>query len=201
MVVVGTRARPARVGDAARSAIDGRASTADPWFAGQATTVVVATGQFLPRPRPRSARPSGRRPGRGPGLRARRGERRAMRGAPGDRNPPAAPADHARAPAAGSVEIRSARPLALEVDGEPRPEPCRELSTPRSSRAPTACSSDASRLERSAIRDGDANRRYHRQSHVVRAGDVHRRRSGDAPAVLHEPRRAGLRADRTCPRS
>ena len=37
-------------------------------------------------------------------------------------------------------------------------------------------------------------RRYHRQSHAVRAGDVHRSRSGDPPAVLHEPRRPGLRA-------
>ena len=36
--------------------------------------------------------------------------------------------------------------------------------------------------------------RYHRQSHAVRAGAVHRRGSGDAAAVLHESRRPRLRA-------
>ena len=46
--------------------IDGTA-----WFSGPATTVVIATGQFLPGPRHRAPRSPRRREGRDPGVRAR----------------------------------------------------------------------------------------------------------------------------------
>ena len=93
--------------------LDGR-----PWFAGRATTVVVASGQFL---RGNDLVPRGH-PGDGKAeiqvYELRRGERRAMRA----RLPTGAHLPHPRirSRTAGSVEVRGPTPLALEVDGEVR---------------------------------------------------------------------------------
>ena len=117
MVVLGTppdRLRRWSRGDARRaSTVDGRAV-----FDGRATTVVIATGQFLRGLDLVPRGPPGRRPGRGPGLRAR-GRRAGRAAAPaGDRHPRPAPADH---PAHRPPRSRSqpSRPGPLEIDGEP----------------------------------------------------------------------------------
>jgi len=95
-------------------AVDG-----EPWFAGHATTVVVANGQFL---RGADLAPRGH-PGDGRAevqvYALRRGERRAMRGrlATGTH----VPHPRIRTRTGRVIEIRSPRPVALEVDGESRP--------------------------------------------------------------------------------
>ena len=93
--------------------LDGR-----PWFAGPATTVVIAIGQFLrgldvvPRGHP------GRRPGRGPGVRARRGASGGpMRARLGDRRARAAPPDPSSARPHVSIASRRAAPRAARSTG------------------------------------------------------------------------------------
>ncbi len=44
------------------------------------------------------------------------------------------------------------------------------------------------------LRDGRANRRYHRQSHALRGGDFTASEAVRAASLLHQPRRAGVRA-------
>ena len=154
------------------------------------------------RPRPRPAGPSRRRPARGPGVRARR--RRAAADAPPPRRPaPTCP--HPRiAQRSGRTGRRSGSSRPRRSRSTAGPCPARSAVTrARSSRSawsPARLSGLPARPRR-LVRRGSGRRRYHRPSHAVRAGALHRRRGGDAPAVLHEPRRAGLRARSTCPRS
>ncbi len=150
------------------------------------------------RPRRRAPRSSGRRPGRGPGV------RRAAGGSGGSSAPASPPAPtsrtrrsrNARAPECSSASIVPSRSSSTAA-----PLPTAIGSTSRSSRTPTASSSDPETREFRALesasdmRDGRANRRYHRQSHALHAGDVHRQRSRSSAAVLHESRRAGVRPD------
>ena len=93
--------------------VDGRG-----WFSGRATTVVIATGQFL---RGSDVVPRGH-PGDGrleiQVYAAGRGERRAVRARlpTGDH----LPHPRIRTGSARAVEVRAARPAALEVDGTAR---------------------------------------------------------------------------------
>ena len=133
------------------------ASTAVDWFARPCTTVVIAVGQWLRRPRPRAPRPSRRRPRRGPGLRdCAPGERRAMRRRLAHRHPPPAPPDpHARRPArveiaAGSGALRRGRRRrgrdhGVDVVAEVRPHglPAARLSVQSASRHPRVAPRDA----------------------------------------------------------
>ena len=62
-------------------------------------------------------------------------------------------------------------------------------------RRPSGSSSERCRVPRSRHpRVAAEGRAYHRHPHAVRAGDVHRGGSGHPAAVLHEPRRPGVRA-------
>jgi hypothetical protein len=89
-----------------------------PWFAGRATTVVIANGQFL---RGLDLVPRGH-PGDGRAevqvYALRRGERRAMR----KRLPTGTHVPHPRirARTAAAVEVRASGPVPMEVDGEAR---------------------------------------------------------------------------------
>jgi len=117
MCVIGTapdRLRWSTASSELEVLLDGKA-----WFAGSATTVVVANGQFL---RGLDIVPRGH-PGDGKievqVYELRRGDRRAMR----SRLSTGAHVPHPRirSRTAGTVEVRAAGVLALEVDGETRP--------------------------------------------------------------------------------
>ena len=154
-------------------------------------------------PRPRRRAPRASRATAGPRsrcTRSARGERRRRCGArlAHGRAPPA-PRDHASA-AAAAVEVRAAAARSpLEVDGVPgaRRRTITVDVVPDAYRAPALSGSS----EPANVRVGRRSRRYHRQPPVPSEASVlyapehvHRRRSGHPPAVLHEPRRAGLRA-------
>ena len=197
MVVLGTPPDRLRWSTPVAPTLRRRASTAGRGSRGRAHDRGGRDRPVPPRPRRRPARPPRRRPGRDAGVRSsRRRERRAMRArlppAPTSRTPgsPAhRPPDRGRAPGR-PVAARGRRRRPAPV----RPRSRRRRSSRRLPPAPDLSPRRHSGRGRSGDPRRSSRRRYHRQSHAVRAGDVHRRRSGDAPAVLHEPRRAGLRA-------
>ena len=122
------RARGDSPDDSARTC----ASTGRPVFHGPCTTVVDRDRAVPPRPRPRPARPSRRRPGRGAGLR-RPGARTARAPGPsGHRHPRPAPEHHPahrrpghgqhRPPGRRSRSTAARAPAADLVDVDGRPE-------------------------------------------------------------------------------
>ncbi len=162
------------------------------WFTGKATTVVVATGEFrdgldlVPRGHPGDGRVEVQVYALAP--RERAGMRARARG----RDPPAAPAHRPADRPARRRAMGARRVPAPDRAGRPAPGPDGSSNDRGRCRGvPIA------RLTWSGARGMRADagaRRYHRQSHAVRAGDVHRTGSSHPPAVLHESRRTGLRA-------
>ena len=158
------------------------------------TTVVFAVGQWrrgldlVPRGHPGDGRVEVQV------YALRPGERRAMRRRLATGEPPAAPAiAHRDGPR--TVEIVAGPRVPLEVDGaapEPRAiERRRRRCGPQ--RLPAARLSDGTSGPRHP-RVRAEGRAYHRHPHAVRTGDLHRGGSRHAAAVLHEPRRSGVRA-------
>ncbi len=135
LAVVGTA--PDRLGWATGEVAIEVAVDGEPWFAGQATTVVVANGQFLRGADlvPRGHPGDGRAEVQVYALRRRRTARDAR--APGDRNPPAAPPDpHAQWPDRRDPGRRACWRWRSTASLDRR---CAS-STPRSSRGPSGSS-------------------------------------------------------------
>ena len=203
MVVLGVAARPAAGWTERRRRAAGRGRR--PGGARRPAT----SGRRRQRPVPPRARPRAPRAipatagSRSRSTRCAAAERArdARAGCPQGAHLPA-PADRDQ-PAAGAVEVACrGRPVPLEVDGVARAGGDRGVARRRRARRLPLCSSDERRIAppgdgRADTIAGPSGRRGTLEAEtdgMYALGALHRRRSGHPPAVLHEPRPAGVRA-------